>query len=619
MEQQQGQRVFTPADFPRLLEILDAPDAIVVTPGGRNNTKTTYQKRFTDGTVMVAEWALETSSRKTPRLVFKNAWVKVSPAGVKSNTTPVYTPGRQWNHAFSHGQIDPDSISKVVDENSEPLMAHHDIPTESDRSEGLHHLGMSSKTVEPASNAQFLAMSRKVPEMIEGALDDPMDDSIRDAYEAAHLTPAAHDYRMPAEHLRLARAPAAELRKLGLLWRAVAAQKGAFTLGPLTDAQKSAQKLDDVLRAYNLPLLFTQTTPGRDATVIYLEPPTDVPEEFQAPRHTFEIEAKGPGKFSVNSLMGAGAHATRLYQAIYTWAHNNGHQIVPDTGYTKDGAFRRVSHMLSSALRHGTMQHFMPHSTQVPALAGLRLTPESFTEDVGLLAAVEADMTLARAPFLGDIWEKHDLHRALHDSSSAATRRIVAGMQETKSRLNQENRRASLRVGKSTAQRAFLAHHRLLGEAHRQSLGVAGREPAQGRERKSLLTKDVLYMSTRAPEDGKTPEMRQIEAQARANGTWLKAPNGQPTKLTERQWLHVRTAKFKQWFGDWEKFANGKDGNGVWNDASGEVSKIVDENGEPMVVYHGAPRGGALPSFQIKRENLGMVTERAKTPNLTEL
>gem|GEM_PF-6020164 len=49
----------------------------------------------------------------------------------------------------------------------------------------------------------------------------------------------------------------------------------------------------------------------------------------------------------------------------------------------------------------------------------------------------------------------------------------------------------------------------------------------------------------------KTPEMRQIEAQARANGTWMKAPNGQPTKLTERQWLHVRTTKFKRWFGDW--------------------------------------------------------------------
>ena len=33
---------------------------------------------------------------------------------------------------------------------------------------------------------------------------------------------------------------------------------------------------------------------------------------------------------------------------------------------------------------------------------------------------------------------------------------------------------------------------------------------------------------------------------------WLKAPNGQPTKLTERQWVQVRTENFKRWFGDWE-------------------------------------------------------------------
>ncbi len=33
---------------------------------------------------------------------------------------------------------------------------------------------------------------------------------------------------------------------------------------------------------------------------------------------------------------------------------------------------------------------------------------------------------------------------------------------------------------------------------------------------------------------------------------WLKAPNGQPTKLNERQWVQVRTENFKRWFGDWE-------------------------------------------------------------------
>jgi hypothetical protein len=32
----------------------------------------------------------------------------------------------------------------------------------------------------------------------------------------------------------------------------------------------------------------------------------------------------------------------------------------------------------------------------------------------------------------------------------------------------------------------------------------------------------------------------------------MKAPNGQPTKLNEMQWLQVRTPNFKAWFGDWE-------------------------------------------------------------------
>ncbi len=52
-----------------------------------------------------------------------------------------------------------------------------------------------------------------------------------------------------------------------------------------------------------------------------------------------------------------------------------------------------------------------------------------------------------------------------------------------------------------------------------------------------------------------TPEMAEIKEAAERNGTFMKAPNGKPTKLTERQWLQVRTGAFKQWFGDWEKVA----------------------------------------------------------------
>ena len=48
-------------------------------------------------------------------------------------------------------------------------------------------------------------------------------------------------------------------------------------------------------------------------------------------------------------------------------------------------------------------------------------------------------------------------------------------------------------------------------------------------------------------------EMGAIKERASAEGTLMKAPNGKPTKLSESQWLQVRTKAFKKWFGDWEK------------------------------------------------------------------
>lgn len=47
-------------------------------------------------------------------------------------------------------------------------------------------------------------------------------------------------------------------------------------------------------------------------------------------------------------------------------------------------------------------------------------------------------------------------------------------------------------------------------------------------------------------------EEAEIERRAKADGTWLKAPNGKPTKLTPGQWVQVRTKAFKDWFVDWE-------------------------------------------------------------------
>ena len=50
-------------------------------------------------------------------------------------------------------------------------------------------------------------------------------------------------------------------------------------------------------------------------------------------------------------------------------------------------------------------------------------------------------------------------------------------------------------------------------------------------------------------------EERAIIEHAKESGTYMKAPNGKPTRLTEKQWAQVRTKAFKSWFGDWEKAA----------------------------------------------------------------
>ena len=74
---------------------------------------------------------------------------------------------------------------------------------------------------------------------------------------------------------------------------------------------------------------------------------------------------------------------------------------------------------------------------------------------------------------------------------------------------------------------------------------------------------------------GATPEeIEAVRQQYEGTDQWMKAPNGKTTNLTEDQWLAVRTPAFKEWFGDWEKKPK-------------QASKIVDKNGEPLVVYHG--------------------------------
>ena len=75
----------------------------------------------------------------------------------------------------------------------------------------------------------------------------------------------------------------------------------------------------------------------------------------------------------------------------------------------------------------------------------------------------------------------------------------------------------------------------------------------------------------------------------------LLAPNGKPTNLTERQYAQVRTKSFKRWFGDW-----------INNPET--ASKVVDENGEPLVVYSGRKKN----EFEFKNRLKGFYATNSK-------
>ena len=65
-----------------------------------------------------------------------------------------------------------------------------------------------------------------------------------------------------------------------------------------------------------------------------------------------------------------------------------------------------------------------------------------------------------------------------------------------------------------------------------------------------------------------------IKQKAIADGTFMLAPNGKPSNLTEDQWLSIRTKAFKEWFGDWEKFTN------ISKELLEQVSLVFERNPE---------------------------------------
>lgn len=107
----------------------------------------------------------------------------------------------------------------------------------------------------------------------------------------------------------------------------------------------------------------------------------------------------------------------------------------------------------------------------------------------------------------------------------------------------------------------------------------AGINAATGLKEVIRISKRHRWSSVSKKQDVLSREEQEILNNApRDSQGKLLAPNGKKSNLTEKQYAQVRTRAFKRWFGDWEN-------------SSANASKVVDENGEPLIVYHGSKNG----------------------------
>ena len=126
----------------------------------------------------------------------------------------------------------------------------------------------------------------------------------------------------------------------------------------------------------------------------------------------------------------------------------------------------------------------------------------------------------------------------------------------------------------------------------------AGINAATGLKEVIRISKRHKWSNTPAKQNILSEEEQRILKSAPRNSKGqLLAPNGKVSNLTEKQYAQVRTKAFKEWFGDWE------------NDPD-NASKVVDENGEPLVVYRGTRPNSTVYNTGIFRSKILFATPK---------
>lgn len=274
-----------------------------------------------------------------------------------------------------------------------------------------------------------------------------------------------------------------------------------------------------------------------------------------------------------------------VYQLVSEFAARRGIPLTPESSISGVNTYRRTEQMISAALRTGKSNVMVPHETQrVYGFNDSASTQEQHDDNMGRLILASLRNAVELAPEVMDLrYHPHTGVFTMEDGSDAE--RLVAEI------LSRTETRA-FGLGRAQLARAAMTREMMSGKLKAEKI--------------ESFAAPVLYSARETA----AAEYQAVVDQHMGKATWMKAPNGQPTKLTERQWVQVRTPSFKRWFGDWEAFAL-RDG-GVWSDGEGAVSKAVHpETGEPLVIYHGTDKGGFFefntPSGE-RRGNLGIFT-----------
>lgn len=266
-----------------------------------------------------------------------------------------------------------------------------------------------------------------------------------------------------------------------------------------------------------------------------------------------------------------GTDLSALWKAYihgYYRRHPNGQQVWVDSYSDK----RPEKHRTEFAHWQHRIEHFKDHLSQGHTREALHAFHDLGHDDSHKLAR---DLGLHDdGPEFAD---KKTLMGAVHG-------RILARKQELQAKVGAqvkadfEKRKAAGTVGKKVGkarakdtvtmskQELIAEHEKLvavlkspdhaddLKEAKEQEQELKGYKGQAGGAAKAAKPKATPADATDiSPAEAAEAERQYQEVKARYQGTpgWMKAPNGKPSKLNERQWVLSRTTNFRRWFGNW--------------------------------------------------------------------